>query len=92
MPKKERETEEGGGGGWGHPIPRINKGVAGKTKTINYMKISKEKGRDGVRRGRGGEGWGKERKRGGREGEGEEERGGGMGKREEGGDEGSSNI
>lgn len=37
MPKKERETEEVGG--WGHPIPRINKGVAGKTKTINYMKI-----------------------------------------------------
>ena len=29
----------GGGGGGGHPIPRINKGVAGKTKTINYMKI-----------------------------------------------------
>lgn len=41
MPKKERQTEEvgGGGGGWGHPIPRINKGVGGKTKTINYMKI-----------------------------------------------------
>lgn len=41
MPKKERQTEEVGGGGksWGHPIPRINKGVAGKTKTINYMKI-----------------------------------------------------
>lgn len=39
MPKIERQTEEVGGGGWGHPIPRINKGVAGKTKTINYMKI-----------------------------------------------------
>lgn len=38
--QKKRETEEvGGGGGWGHPIPRINKGVAGKTKTITYMKI-----------------------------------------------------
>lgn len=39
---QERETDKGdggGGGGWGHPIPRINKGVAGKTKTINYMKI-----------------------------------------------------
>lgn len=38
---QERETDRGGGGGvvWGHPIPRINKGVAGKTKTINYMKI-----------------------------------------------------
>ena len=41
MPKKERQTEEvgGGGGGGAHPIPRINKGVGGKTKTINYMKI-----------------------------------------------------
>lgn len=38
MPKKERQTREVGGG-WGHPIPRINKGVAGKTKTINYLKI-----------------------------------------------------
>ena len=38
---QERETDkgDGGGGGLGHPIPRINKGVAGKTKTINYMKI-----------------------------------------------------
>ena len=38
---QERETDQGdgGGGGWGHPIPRINKGFEGKTKTINYMKI-----------------------------------------------------
>lgn len=38
---QERETDRGGGGGGGlgHPIPRINKGVAGKTKTIYYMKI-----------------------------------------------------
>ena len=42
MPKKERERDRGGGGGeggWGHPIPRINQGVAGKTKTIDYTKI-----------------------------------------------------
>ena len=38
--KRERDTEVGGGGGgWGHPIPRINQGVAGKTKTIDYTKI-----------------------------------------------------
>ena len=35
--KRERQTEVGGGGG--HPIPRINQGVAGKTKTIDYTKI-----------------------------------------------------
>ena len=43
--KRETQRRWGGGGGGGvgggrfHPIPRINKGVAGKTKTMNYMKI-----------------------------------------------------
>ena len=38
-PRKRDRQRRWGGGGLGHPIPRINKGVAGKTKTINYMKI-----------------------------------------------------
>ena len=53
MPKKERQTEEVGGGGksWGHPIPRINKGVASKTKNNKLHENLKGKR----------EGWGKER-------------------------------
>lgn len=52
MPKRrERQRRWGGGGGWGHPIPRINKGVASKTKNNKLHENLKGKR----------EGWGKER-------------------------------
>ena len=81
MPKKERQTEEvGGGKSWGHPIPRINKGVASKTKNNKLHENLKGKREGwGKERKRGGEGWGWRGREGGRDGDGEEERGEGWG-------------
>ena len=94
---QERETDRGGGGGggksWGHPIPRINKGVASKTKNNKLHENLKGKREGwGKERKRGGEGWGWRGREGGRDGGRRGREGGRDGEKRGRGDKGSSNI